>query len=250
MSLAQRLNELCREKDALLIINDHADLAAAVDAHGVHVGQEDLPVASARQVLKDHQIVGRSNHHAEEALDSQAQGADYVAVGAMYPTGSKDQPIVGGPALLSAVKNVVDVPVVAIGGINAERAPRGGQKGCRRHLRHQRRGAGPQPAGRRQPPRGSHPTGRRKSLMPSLYADSFAQLSAASLETFTQRHDARERGLRISRQVIRLSANAIRAVHRSEFDRARELIAQARADLEVERPHPSLPTPKSIMPDI
>ena len=68
--------------------------------------------------------------------------------------------------------------------------------------------------------------------MPSLYADSFAQLSAASLETFTQRHDARERGLRISRQVIRLSANAIRAVHRSEFDNARELIVQARTDLE------------------
>ena len=65
--------------------------------------------------------------------------------------------------------------------------------------------------------------------MPSLYADSFAQLSAASLETFTQRHDARERGLRISRQIIRLSANAIRAVHRSEFDSARELIGQARA---------------------
>ena len=68
--------------------------------------------------------------------------------------------------------------------------------------------------------------------MPSIHADSFAQLSAASLDTFTQRHDARERGLRISRQVIRLSANAIRAVHRSEFDRARELIAQARADLQ------------------
>ena len=123
MGLAQRLNELCREKDALLITNDHADLAAAIDAHGVHVGQDDLPVTSARRVLKDHQIVGRSNHHAEEALDSQAQGADYVAVGAMYPTGSKDQPIVGGPALLSAVKNAVDVPVVAIGGINVERAP-------------------------------------------------------------------------------------------------------------------------------
>ena len=68
--------------------------------------------------------------------------------------------------------------------------------------------------------------------MPSIHADSFSQLSAASLETFTQRHDARERGLRISREVIRLSANAIRAVHRSEFDRARELIAQARTDLE------------------
>ena len=68
--------------------------------------------------------------------------------------------------------------------------------------------------------------------MPSPYSDSFVQLSAASLETFTQRHDARERGLRISRQVIRLSANAIRAVHRSEYDNARELIAQAGTDLE------------------
>ncbi len=68
--------------------------------------------------------------------------------------------------------------------------------------------------------------------MPSLHADSFARLSDVSLEAFNQRHDARERGLRISRQVIRLSANAIRAVHRSEFDRARDLIAQARADLQ------------------
>lgn len=68
--------------------------------------------------------------------------------------------------------------------------------------------------------------------MPSIHADSFAQLSDASLQTFNQRHDARERGLRISRQVIRLSANAIRAVHRSEFDRAKELIAEARVDME------------------
>ncbi len=123
IDLARRLNELCREKDALLIINDHADLAAAIDAHGVHVGQEDLPVPSARKVLNDHQIVGRSNHHAEEAAESQAQGADYIAVGAMYPTGSKDQPIVEGPPLVSAVKSAVNVPVVAIGGITAERAP-------------------------------------------------------------------------------------------------------------------------------
>ena len=123
MPLARRLTELCREKDALLIINDHADLAAAVEAHGVHVGQDDLPVESARMVLNDHQIVGRSNHHADEALASQAQGADYIAVGAMYPTGSKNQPIVEGPPLVSAVKNAIDLPVVAIGGITAERAP-------------------------------------------------------------------------------------------------------------------------------
>ena len=123
ISLARTLNQLCRDKDALLIINDHADLAAAIDAHGVHVGQDDLPVESARKALNDHQIVGRSNHHAGEAVASHAQGADYVAVGAMYPTGSKDQPIVEGPPLISAVKDAVDVPVVAIGGITAQRAP-------------------------------------------------------------------------------------------------------------------------------
>ncbi len=123
IGLARRLNELCREKDALHIINDHADLAAAIDAHGVHVGQDDLPVAAARAVLAPHQIVGRSNHHAPEAVNSRAQGADYIAVGAMYPTGSKDQPIVEGPPLVSAVKDAVDVPVVAIGGITAERVP-------------------------------------------------------------------------------------------------------------------------------
>lgn len=123
IGLARILNELCREKDALLIINDHADLAAAIDAHGVHVGQDDLPVESARKALNDHQIVGRSNHHADEALASHTHGADYIAVGAMYPTGSKNQPIVEGPPLVTAVKDAVDVPVVAIGGITAQRAP-------------------------------------------------------------------------------------------------------------------------------
>ena len=123
MGLARSLKELCREKDALLIINDHADLAAAMNADGVHVGQDDLPIESARKVLGDHQIVGRSNHYADEAVASHDAGADYVAVGAMHPTISKDQPIVGGPALLSAVKEAVDVPVVAIGGITAENAP-------------------------------------------------------------------------------------------------------------------------------
>ena len=67
--------------------------------------------------------------------------------------------------------------------------------------------------------------------MPSLYTDSFAKLSAASLQSFGQRHDARERGLRISRQVIRLSANAIRAVHRGEFQLAKDLIAEGKSIL-------------------
>ncbi len=121
LGLARALIGMCDEKGALLIINDHADLAATVEAHGVHVGQDDLPVASARQVLSPEQIIGRSNHLLEEALDSEGQGADYIAVGAMYPTDSKDQPIVGGLKLLREVKESVQPPVVAIGGISEER---------------------------------------------------------------------------------------------------------------------------------
>lgn len=117
LALAQAIKESCHEKKALFIVNNHADLAAAVDSHGLHVGQGDLPVASARRVLGPRQIVGRSNHLLEEALESERQGADYIAVGAMYPTSSKDQPIVGGLKLLRQVKALAQAPVVAIGGI-------------------------------------------------------------------------------------------------------------------------------------
>ncbi len=119
--LAAAIKSMCDEKDALFIVNDHADLAAAVQAHGLHLGQDDLSVSDARRSLDAGQIVGRSNHLLEEAIESQAQGADYIAVGAMYPTTSKDQPIVGGVSLLRAVKESVDAPVAAIGGITQER---------------------------------------------------------------------------------------------------------------------------------
>ena len=121
--LARALKELCAEYDALLIVNDHADLAAVVGADGLHVGQGDLPVAEARRILDPRQIIGRSNHLSEEARESQAQGADHVALGAIYPTSTK-MSISGraaiGPEAIRRVKEVVSVPVVAIGGINEE----------------------------------------------------------------------------------------------------------------------------------
>ena len=89
LPLAQRLVRLCRDYDAVCIINDHADLAVAAGAHGVHVGQRDLPVAMARAVLKPWQLVGSSNALDEEAVASYEAGADYIAVGAMFPSGSK-----------------------------------------------------------------------------------------------------------------------------------------------------------------
>lgn len=117
LALAQTIQKACLEKNALFIVNDHVDLATSVEAHGVHLGQGDLSISKARRILDPQQIVGRSNHSTEEARVSECLGADYIAVGAMFPTTAKDQPLVGGLDLLRQVKAVARVPVVAIGGI-------------------------------------------------------------------------------------------------------------------------------------
>src|SRR5581483_2673568 len=103
---------------APLIVNDHVDLALAVGAAGVHLGQHDLPLVDARRVAP-HLAVGVSTNTVEEARRAQAEGADYVAVGAIFATGSK---VATRPASLERLREVraaVRVPVVAIGGINA-----------------------------------------------------------------------------------------------------------------------------------
>ncbi len=123
LPLARALKELCVEYGALLIINDHADLAALVGADGLHVGQGDLPVAEVRRILHPRQIVGRSNHLPEEILESQARGADHVALGAIYPTATKSSirsRATLGPDAVRRVRESVHVPMVAIGGINVE----------------------------------------------------------------------------------------------------------------------------------
>ncbi|MEC9271814.1 MAG: thiamine phosphate synthase [Chloroflexota bacterium] len=121
--LAASLQKLCQEFDASLIINDHADVAAIVGSAGIHVGQTDLPVAEARKVLAYDQVVGRSNHEIEELPDSEEMGADHVAFGPIYPTGTKD---VGyGPQGINRLilaREASKTPLVAIGGINAGNA--------------------------------------------------------------------------------------------------------------------------------
>ena len=121
LPLARDLQQLCEANNVLLIVNDHVDLAAAVGSGGVHVGQTDLPVAQARQVLAPHQVLGRSNREVELLIQSQEMGADHVAFGAIYPTTTKP----GGrgpqgPERLRQARAVTKVPLVAIGGINAE----------------------------------------------------------------------------------------------------------------------------------
>ena len=120
LQLAKALKELCVRHGGLLIINDHADVAAVACADGLHIGQGDLPMPEARRVLHPNQIIGRSNHTLAELVESQDQGADHVAIGAVYPTTTKESIVrraTLGPEALRKAREAVSVPLVAIGGI-------------------------------------------------------------------------------------------------------------------------------------
>ncbi|MBI4312555.1 MAG: thiamine phosphate synthase [Chloroflexi bacterium] len=119
LPLARELRKACEEAGASFIVNDHADLAIAANAHGLHVGQHDLPVTEARAILRPHQFIGTSNALTQEALASVASEADYVAVGDIFGTSSKSNTRPAGLEALRSVRAAIkDVPVVAIGGIN------------------------------------------------------------------------------------------------------------------------------------
>ena len=122
LPLARRLARRCREAGALLIVNDRADLALAADADGLHVGQDDLPARQARGLLRPNMILGVSTHDPEQARRAVADGADYVAVGSIFPTTTKAGFQLVGPELIRRVRPEVPVPLVGIGGITAENA--------------------------------------------------------------------------------------------------------------------------------
>ncbi|MFW6174746.1 MAG: thiamine phosphate synthase [Chloroflexota bacterium] len=119
LDTARELKGICDEHGALLIVNDHGDVAALSGADGLHVGQNDLPVRDARHILLPHQLIGTSNALLEEALVSDASEADYIAVGAMYETGTKSDTRPAGLETLRRVRERVKTPIVAIGGIKA-----------------------------------------------------------------------------------------------------------------------------------
>ena len=118
--VAQRLRARCRAAGVPFIVNDRVDLALAVDADGVHLGQDDLPPAAARALLKRGMILGLSTHSVEQAKTAQAAGADYVAVGSTFPTATKPEFQLVGPALARQVRPVVHVPLIGIGGITPD----------------------------------------------------------------------------------------------------------------------------------
>ncbi|MCS7301472.1 MAG: thiamine phosphate synthase [Fimbriimonadales bacterium] len=120
---AQALRTLTRQHGALLIVNDRLDVALAAGADGVHLGQDDLPVALARRIAGDALIIGVSAETVEEAQQAQADGANYLGVGPMFATQTKpDAGAPVGPERLRAIKSAVAIPVFGIGGITLQNA--------------------------------------------------------------------------------------------------------------------------------
>ena len=120
LPLAERLRERCRRAGVTFIVNDRVDLALAVGADGVHLGQDDLPPRSARPLLRPGMVLGRSTHSVAQAREAQAEGADYIAVGSMFPTQTKPDFELVGPELIRAVRPHTKAPLVGIGGITRE----------------------------------------------------------------------------------------------------------------------------------
>jgi thiamine-phosphate pyrophosphorylase len=122
LEIALTLRQLTRRYDALLIVDDRIDLALAAEADGVHLGQEDLPLELARQLLGPQALIGLSITRPSQLAVSDAALADYLGVGAIFPTGSKADATLTGLPLLEAARRATDAPIVAIGGITAANA--------------------------------------------------------------------------------------------------------------------------------
>ena len=122
LALAAELRGLTDETGRIFIVNDRADIAAVVGADGVHLGQHDLPIAEARRLLRPGAVVGRSTHSLAQAKAAVNEGADYISVGPIFPTETKDAGEPVGLDVLKEVAEAVTLPIVAIGGIGADTA--------------------------------------------------------------------------------------------------------------------------------
>ena len=127
-----KLRDITRNSDTLFIVNDRPDIAAIVDADGVHVGQDELCVADARKVIGSDRLVGVSTHSIEQARQAVLDGADYIGCGPTFPSPTKKFDEFPGPGLLYAVANEISLPAFAIGGITLENIPQVFEAGFRR----------------------------------------------------------------------------------------------------------------------
>ena len=120
---ALRIKAICHHYNVPLLINDRVDIALAVEADGVHIGQSDLPCGVVRQILGKDKIIGVSARTAQQAIQAQADGADYLGVGAMFATSTKQDAQTVTIASLTQIRQSVTLPIVAIGGINHTTMP-------------------------------------------------------------------------------------------------------------------------------
>ena len=117
---AKEIKSLCQNYHVPFIVDDNLDIALACDADGLHIGQNDMPAAKARKLLGPDKILGVSAQTIEQAIAACRDGADYLGVGAVFPTGTKTDAVEVPLDTLKAITAAVDIPVVAIGGINAD----------------------------------------------------------------------------------------------------------------------------------
>lgn len=125
------LKEICQDRECLFLINDRLDIALAVEADGVHLGQTDMPCPQARKLLGSAKVIGVTVHNMAEALQAESDGADYLGVSPIFQTSTK--PDAGKPAgirLIEEIRGQVQIPLVAIGGINHSNAPQVIQAGA------------------------------------------------------------------------------------------------------------------------
>jgi thiamine-phosphate pyrophosphorylase len=124
LMLAEGMRRATNEAGATFLINDRADVAKAVGADGVHVGQEDLPIEALRKVLGERAIIGVSTHTEEQALAAEQAGASYIGYGPIFSTATKEGPYAPrGLEALRRIRSLIRIPIVAIGGITEETFP-------------------------------------------------------------------------------------------------------------------------------
>ena len=120
LKIGRAIKNLVRKSKVLFVLNDRADLARIIDADGLHLGQEDLPVKDARNILDNNKIIGLSTHSVEEAKEAERQKADYIAIGPIFPTATKPGASALRPDIITEVKDKIKIPFVAVGGINLD----------------------------------------------------------------------------------------------------------------------------------
>ena len=120
LSLARKVHDLTRKYNVPLIIDDRLDIALAMDAEGVHLGKSDMPIDQARKILGPDKIIGATAKTVPQALEAWQQGADYLGVGAIYPTTTKVKTVLTSTDTLRDICNAVPIPANAIGGLNQD----------------------------------------------------------------------------------------------------------------------------------